>query len=175
MTPPTPIHKSIFITIIIISTSMIIFNAQHITITTLLAILYLVNQTSITLRQACRYKRTQYYALYKTPYSHLITNRPHYRQYIIYQTLLQKLAHNSELLISHHPYTVLLIHPSCVCIFYTTHPFPPLKTISMLHPKTKHDVIKQTDTLQTRKPIYPSPKRMQFYDAILTNKKIPYF
>ncbi len=175
MTPPTPLHQSIMITIIIISIGMMCSHPISIICSTTLAMLYISATTIHYLKHARRYKNTQFFAIYKTPFSHLVKNTLKYRQYITYQSLLKACAHNSDLLISHTPPTVLLIHPSEIVIFYFQEQPPPYKTIISINPQTQRDVMHYIKNLHTKSPIYDTQRLMQMYDAILSNKTIPYF
>lgn len=140
-----------------------------------LALVYLSINITHYLKHACWYKKTQYYALYKTPFVHIINNASAYTQYITYQTLLRAFAHNSDLLISHDPTTVLLIHPSGIIIFDCQGNSPVCKTIPIIKVKNTQNLTAYSQKLQSKPAIYHPHKLMQFYDTILTNKKIPYF
>lgn len=174
MTPPNTLLKTIMISIMILSSGIMLLHLVSIIIALCLALSYMTRHIIHTLNVACRYRHTQYYAVYKTPFHHLINNTDQYKQYIIYQTLLKAFAHNSDILISQDPRTLLFIHPSGLYLFSFGHIPPSLNTIPHLTVKSDADIHKHIKKIATKNPIHSFHKRMTIYDSILTNPHIPY-
>lgn len=174
MQPPIPLAKTLMTLVMILSISLTLYPSPWIILPVILSLGYLIHHSMHYLKRWCTYKDTQYYALYKTPFSHLIKNTKHYKQYIIYQTLLSVFATNSDILISTHDFTVLLIHPSGVMQFTFEHKGTYQKHIATFTFKTPNDLKKIIQKVAHKKPIYSQPKVMQLYDIIMTNPRIPF-
>ncbi len=174
MQPPMPIPKILMITIMTLSLSIILFTYPFWMIPIILSLAYASYHIYHYIKHHCRYKHTQYYALYKTPFSHLIKNTHHYKQYIIYQTLLSFFAKNSDMLISTRPYAVLLIHPSGLNCFVTAPNVIHYQKIPT-HTITTYKELKIIiGELSTKTPIYSTQNIMQIYDSIMTNPQISF-